>query len=815
MNMPNRIILFLPILFALVGLLALSLLIGSTVQAAPLATWYVAPGGDDANDCLSLATACATIGAAALKASADDTIQIAAGTYHESDILINRRLTLVGADAATTIVDGGQNGRVFTLADHSTLRHLTIQNGRTPESGNIFISGGGGVYVGSNVHALLQHVVVQNNITSSSSGPGGGILNAGFLTIDQSSIISNTSQASGGGIYHYPPTGGAITITHAFIANNQSIAGAGALGGGISTGRPLFIQDSMIRGNRIPASSGGGIFAGGADAEVWLERVTIAENQGVTGAGIYVQGEGNLTLVNSTISGNVASNNRAGVYGYALGGDVTLTISNTTIAHNSRTNTSGVGANGLAIANGAMATVYNSIMAHNMERQCSGSITSLGHNLSSDFDCNLIEPGDQQGVDALLMPLGDYGGPTPSHALRPGSPAIEGGSNAHCPAGDQRGVARPFDGDNSGTAVCDIGAVEAERQLVIADTSVVEGTGGMSTAVFTVTLAPAGSQPVTVEYATADGTAVAPDDYTASSGTLPFAPGETEKTISVPIVADDEDELDETFFVHLSNASNATILIGTAVATIIDDDGLPVLNINDATLLEGNSGTQQMIFDATLSLASPEVVTVAYETVDGTAVTPNDYTATSGSLTFAPGQTNRQISVSILGDVIDEGESEQFTVQLSNPVNAALDKAIGVGTIIDDDIARLSHLSGPAVLEGDFGLTPATLTVTLSTPAAFVVTVDYTLSSGCCADGATAGVDFVGPFTGTLTFAPGTTTVNYMVYIVGDLEVEPDEVFYAQLSNANVPINANSAIITILNDDFEEPQRVYLALIIR
>jgi hypothetical protein len=396
-------------------------------------------------------------------------------------------------------------------------------------------------------------------------------------------------------------------------------------------------------------------------------------------------------------------------------------------------------------------------------------------------------------VDPLLMPLGDYGGPTPTHALRPGSPAIEGGDNANCPATDQRGIARPFDGDNSGTAVCDIGAVEAERQLVIADTSVLEGTGGMTTAVFTVTLAPASSQPVTVDYATADGTAVAPADYTATNGTLTFAPGETEQTISVPIVADDVDELDETFFVHLSDASGATILLGTAVGTIIDDDGLPTLSINDVSLIEGNSGIQQMVFAVTLSPASPDVVTVDYGTVNGTAVAPADYTATSGTLTFAPGQTSQPISVPILGDIIDEGASEQFTVQLANPANAVLDKATGIGTILDDDTARLTHQTGPTVLEGDFGLTPATFTVTLSTPAAFPITVEYTLASGCCADGATAGVDFLGPFSGTLTFPPGTTLVNYTVSIVGDLDVEPDEVFSATLSNANAPISVNAS----------------------
>lgn len=801
---------FITILYGLAGLLTLGWLVDWPAQAAPLATWYVAPGGDDANDCLSPATACATISAAVGKADDDDSIQIAAGTYHESGINIFKRLTLNGADAATTIVDGGQNGRVFLLNANSTLRHLTIQNGRTPEDSNIFTSGGGGLRVGTGMNVLLQHVTIQNNATSGSAGLGGGIFNTGHLTIDQSRILNNTSEG-GGGIYHYFVSG-AITITHSLIADNQAL-GSGGGGGGLNISRPIYIADSIIRGNNATYAGGGLMLSN--EGEALLERITLMDNVASSGGAIFNQATGVSTLLNSTVSGNVASGNYGGLY--AAGTGVHFAIHNSTIAENRRTNTAGLGQNGVAMVSGAEATLSNSLIANNAERQCSsGGILSAGHNLSSDFFCNLTQPGDQQGVDPLLMPLGDYGGPTPTHALRPGSPAIEGGSNADCPATDQRGVLRPFDGDNSGTAVCDIGAVEAERQIVIADTSVLEGTGGMTTAVFTVTLAPASSQPVTVDYATADGTAVAPADYTATNGTLTFAPGQTTRTISVPIVADDVDELDETFFVHLSHANGATILIGTAVGTIIDDDGLPSLSINDVNLTEGNSAApQQMIFSVTLSPASPDVVTVAYTTVDGTAVAPGDYTATNGILTFAPGQTSQPISVLILGDIIDEGASEQFTVQLANPTNAVLDKATGIGTILDDDTARLTHQTGPTVLEGNVGLTPATFTVTLSTPAAFPITVEYTLVSGCCADGATAGVDFLGPFSGTLTFPPGTTLVNYTVSIVGDLDVEPDEVFSATLSNANAPISVNSSIATILNDDFDEPQRVYLPIIIR
>jgi predicted outer membrane repeat protein len=164
------------------------------VLAAPLATYYVdAASGNDGNACLAPGAACKTIAAAVAKASHDDTIQIAAGVYHESQITIDKRLTLEGASAATTIVDAGQNGRAFTIYAASTLRHLTVRNGQTPEDPNIFNSGGGGLLI-TGVTVLLQHVVIQGN---SAANSGGAIFNTGQLTIDQSSIVSNTAQGWG------------------------------------------------------------------------------------------------------------------------------------------------------------------------------------------------------------------------------------------------------------------------------------------------------------------------------------------------------------------------------------------------------------------------------------------------------------------------------------------------------------------------------------------------------------------------------------------------------------------------------------------
>ena len=210
---------------------------------------------------------------------------------------------------------------------------------------------------------------------------------------------------------------------------------------------------------------------------------------------------------------------------------------------------------------------------------------------------------------------------------------------------------------------------------------------------FTVTLTGTRSGNVTVAYATADGTAEDHADYTSTSGTLTFTPTEDFKTISVPTTEDDAEEENETFTVTLSSPTGATIEDATATGTITDDDApppplVPTLSIGDTEAAEGDMAE----FLVTLRPAGDQAVTVAFRTMDGTAVAGLDYTATLGTLRFEPGETSATIAVATLTDEIMEG-AERFTMELDDPAGATVTDGTGVGTITDDHTARIGTVN--------------------------------------------------------------------------------------------------------------------------
>ena len=239
-----------------------------------------------------------------------------------------------------------------------------------------------------------------------------------------------------------------------------------------------------------------------------------------------------------------------------------------------------------------------------------------------------------------------------------------------------------------------MGATVALPGLSINDVTLAEGNSGSTFANFTVSLSAPSANSVTVNYATSNGSASAGSDYTAASGTITFAPGETTKPISVEIFGDTSVEGNETFNVTLTSPTNATISDNSGLGTINNDDAAPAvsLSINDVTLSEGNSGSTFANFTVNLSAPSANSVTVNYATSNGSASAGSDYTAASGTLTFAPGETTKPISIQVFGDTSVEG-NETFDVVLSGATNASISDSSGLGTINNDDSASAGTLS--------------------------------------------------------------------------------------------------------------------------
>ena len=376
-------------------------------------------------------------------------------------------------------------------------------------------------------------------------------------------------------------------------------------------------------------------------------------------------------------------------------------------------------------------------------------------------------------------------------------------------AGWARKWAQAFEGSAARAArlVVTYSVPPSGPSISINDVTVTEGNSGTANATFTVTLsAQPGATPVTLNYATSNGTAVAPGDYTATSGSLSFTGTTTTRTISVPIVGDTASEATETFTVTLSGAVGGSIVDATAIGTITNDDApLPTLTIADTAVAEGNAGTTTASFTVTLSAqpgATP--VTVNYATSNGTAVAPGDYSAiASGSLTFSGTTTVQTIPVSVLGDTAVE-TNETFTVTLSSPVGATLADGVATGTINNDDVPLPSlTIADATVTEGNAGTTSANFTVTLSAqPGATPVTVSYATSNGT----AVAPGDYTAITSGSITFSGTTTVQTIPVTVVGDTTVEPAETFTVTLTSPTGATLADGvATGTINNDDVPPP----------
>ncbi|MEM9213209.1 MAG: Calx-beta domain-containing protein [Cyanobacteria bacterium P01_F01_bin.150] len=355
----------------------------------------------------------------------------------------------------------------------------------------------------------------------------------------------------------------------------------------------------------------------------------------------------------------------------------------------------------------------------------------------------------------------------------------------------------------------------ASRNFAVDDVTLLEGDSGTQQAVFTITADGANSgagigfierldnlsgtsviqffNTVKVEYETVDGTAtVADQDYQAASGTLSFASDETEKTVVVDIVGDLTEELNESFTLSLSS-EDSNILDGSGRGTINNDDTSILIDSQMVNEGDGDPVTAELM--VRLSTPSEEVVTVEYTTQPDTASANEDYQPVSDQLRFNPGETEKAIAINITGDT-DSEIDETLTVQLSNATNGDVGNGEGVITILDNDDPTLT-ISDVTLLEGDSGTTAATFTVSLANPAAKTVSVEYSTHNQT----AIPGLDYV-PISGVITFAPGETSQEITVDVIGEQQIEANEQFTIELNNSvNATILDGRGVGTIRNDD--------------
>ena len=293
-----------------------------------------------------------------------------------------------------------------------------------------------------------------------------------------------------------------------------------------------------------------------------------------------------------------------------------------------------------------------------------------------------------------------------------------------------------------------------------------------------------GSNDVSILRGRGDGTFSAAENFAAGPGAIAVAAGDFNG--------------DGWLDVATANASDNSV-------SVLLNDGIwegspppppPSVTIGDRTITEGNTGTTSATFTVTLSAASSQTVTVVYATADGAATAGSDYQAASGTLTFAPGETTKTITVAVNGDRLAE-PNETFVVNLTGATNATIADGQGVGTIADDE-PRIS-ISDVTKREGRKNTTLFTFTVTLSVAYDQPVTMSFKTTDGSATTG---DGDYVAQ-TGTITFNPGETSKTITITVKGDRKREANEVFYVDLfdNSSNSLFTRNRGTGTILNDD--------------
>src|SRR5437867_5913958 len=735
-----------------IGLLAFASLIAPLLASPGQAATFIVDTTLDLVDAVSGDGLCATAsGTCSLRAAVQesrallgpDTIILPSGIYTltiagasnnsatSGDLDISEELTIVGAGARTTIIDGNRLDRVFDIRNPVpvSISGVTIRNGLAPGTGD-----GGGI--------------------ATVSGP---------LTLRDVAFVGNSAGRNGWAFF---VSGGSTILTAVSVIGNS----AGDAGGIFMQSGVLSLTNVTISGNSA-VNDGGGLQV--ANVSATLTNVTITANSAADGGGIYraigAVGRKNAIVANSTAGGN-----------------------------------------------------------------CNTTMVSAGNNLESANTCGLSGVGDLSNTDPLLGPLQNNGGQTDTHALTSGSPALDAGTNTGCPAADQRGVARPFDGNGDGTPTCDIGAYElnipppasADLSLTMTVDNPTPNVGGTIT--FTLTVSNAGPDTATGIAATdplPSGYTYAADSgagsYNSGSGVWTvgtLSPGGSAShsisvtvnatrpyTNSAQITAAGQTDPDSTPNNGIGNgeddeASLAITPAGTADLSLALSVNNPTPNVGGTvvfTVTVRNGGPS-----TATGVAATDLLPAGYTyTGDNSASTGTTYASGTGLWTIGALTSGASIALTITVTVNATGpytNAAQVTASDQTDPDSTPNNGIGKGE--DDEASLATAPAGTA----DLSLTKSVdnPTPTIGTTVVFTVTVRNAGPSAATGVAATdqlpAGYTYVGDdsaSTGTL-YASGTG-----LWSIGALTAGASVALHVTVTvNATGPYT-NAAQITAANEN--------------
>jgi hypothetical protein len=324
--------------------------------------------------------------------------------------------------------------------------------------------------------------------------------------------------------------------------------------------------------------------------------------------------------------------------------------------------------------------------------------------------------------------------------------------------------------------------------------SIIEGTGGAKPLKFTASLSQAATQTVSFDVLTQDGTATAGNDYTRLSQPLHIPAGQSSVDFFVQILGDAQVEANENFRVELSKLSNAVFSNQQATLSAsaqIRDDDLPIVQMKDVRVNEGQQGSKDVDILVSLSTAASREVHLHYQTLDQSAEANSDYLPQEGDLVIPVGAVEYHIKIPILGDTTPEA-TQSFQVRLSQPVgaqfqNSAPTLSSTVAILNDDRPLPTLAINVPRTVDegGQDETTDLRLTFSLSSTPANGARLHYETVDNL----ATANSDYESA-SGEIIFDPGEREAALTLLVLGDIDPEGDETFILRLSDPeNLSLN--------------------------